>query len=104
MKTKKAVLKHKFHDLPGLAITDPHVNTFKVVDNNGNWKIERPLFRWVRANKWHADEEAKMLNIGYQIALYDIVAKKPEAMQYLKKLKEEVRRIEKQFKGVDFSK
>lgn len=101
MATKKI---NKFHDLPGLAITNPHVDTFKVSDNNGNWKIERPLFRWVRVDKWYAEEEAKMLNIGYQIALYDIIAKKPEAMEYLKKLRAEVKRIEKQCKGVDFSK
>ncbi len=101
MATKKKS-KNKFHDLPGFTITKPHVTTFQVYDNNGNWKIERPLFRWVRVDKEYAEDEAKMLNIGYQIAMYDIIAKRPDAMKYLKLLKQEVARIEKQFKDVTF--
>lgn len=100
MATKKGT---KFHDLPGLGITNPFIKEFKVVDNNGNWKIERPLFRWVRVYKEQADEEAKMLNIGYQIAMYDLAAKRPQAVKNFALLKKEMQRIEKQMKGVDFN-
>ena len=43
---KKSKKENKFHDLPGLNITQPVINEFKVEDGNGNWRIERPLFRW----------------------------------------------------------
>lgn len=103
VKTKKQKSKrHKFHELPGLTITTPHVQVFDVQDNNGNWLIERPLFRWVRVDKTQALEEAKMLNLGYQHCLYDLIAKRPEAMALFKKLKGEMKGVEKQLKGVSF--
>ena len=99
---KKSKKENKLHDLPGLNITQPVINEFKVEDGNGNWRIERPLFRWGRVFRGQAEDEAKMLNIGYQIALYDIAAGRPEAMKNLALLKEEMERIEAQVKGVDF--
>jgi len=101
---KKKNIINRFHDLPGFNITKPSIDTFKVEDNNGNWKIERPLFRWVRVNQDQADDEAKMLNIGYQIAMYDILANRPEALKYLTLLKAEMESVEKQVEGVDFNK
>jgi hypothetical protein len=103
MATPKKVSKGTLlHDLPGLAITDPWVKPFTVEDNNGNWKIQRPLFRWVRVDKSYAEDEAKMLNIGYTIAILDILAKRPEALAMMKKLKVEMTRINKQFKNKKF--
>jgi hypothetical protein len=99
---KKPVKINKFHDLPGFAITTPFIDEFKVEDNNGNWKIERPLFRWSRVHKFQAEDEAKMLNIGYQIAMYDLAAKRPKALKNFAKLKGEMERIEKQMEGVVF--
>lgn len=101
-KSTPRVKTHKFHDLPGLYITTPHVDVFKVQDNNGNWLIERPLFRWGRVNREHAESEAKMLNLGYQHALYDLIAGRPEALAILTKLKGEMKSVEKQVKGVKF--
>ena len=98
----KEIKSNKLHELPGLSLTEPMVKPFKVVDNNGNWKIERPLFRWVRVDKSYAEDEAKLLNIGYQTAILDLLAKIPEALKNQKSLKEWKDKIEKQFKNVDF--
>ena len=102
MAVKKKSKINKMHDIPGLYLTRPLVKAFTVDDNNGNWLIQRPLFRWVRADKLHAQEDADMMNIGYHTALLDILAKRPEAMKMLAKMKEYKEGIEKQVKGVDF--
>lgn len=99
---KKPVIKHKLHDLPGLSLTKPWITPFTVQDNNGNWLIERPLFRWARVHREHAEQEAEMLNVGYQIAMLDILAERPEAMAMLMQLKAEKEKIEKQVEGVVF--
>ena len=94
--------KAKLHELPGLMLNEPMINPFKVVDNRGNWLIERPLFRWVRVEKSHAEEEAKLLNVGYQLAVLDLLAGLPEAMKNQKLLKAWKDKVEKQFTGVKF--
>lgn len=99
---KKKKITNKIHDVPGLMLSNPLVDPFKVTDGHGNWKIERPLFRWGRMNKSQADDEAKMLNVGYQIAMLDLLAKRPEALKNLKALKKMKDDIENKFKGFDF--
>ncbi len=92
--------KAKLHELPGLMLNEPMIKPFKVVDNNGNWLIERPLMRWVRVDKSWAEDEAKMLNVGYQIAMLDLLAGIPEAVKNQKLLKAWKEKVEKQFTGV----
>lgn len=99
LKTKKT---NTLHSLPGLAFSEPSITPFVVLDNNGNWKIERPLFRWVRVNRDHAHEEAKLMNIAYQIALFDIMGKRPDTMKMFKQLQTWKNKTEKQFKDVKF--
>jgi len=99
---KKLVFRNTLHNLPGLFLNTPMVRPFKVSDNNGNWLIERPLFRWARIDQGTAQGECDLLNIGYQIAILDILGKRSEAAKIRKVLKKWKDELEKKMVNVKF--